>query len=717
MRDNAPEDIGSSLLRRLAGWVARHPWQVVACWVLAAAVLLPLSPGLASVTDPNQADFLPASYESVRAGQGAAVEFPGQSGTTAVLAVWRRDRARLSAADQSEVQNLASTLGAAGIDRVTAVQTSPRQVSPDGTLQLVQIGFDGASSDPAVGAAVGVLRDRASTALRDTALTSGLSGPAAIGADTAAANAAAARTVGIATIVLVVVLLGVIFRSPLVALLPVVAVAVVYAVATSVLAIAARAMRAEVTGTLSTLLIVVLFGVGTDYVVFLLFRYREWLRAGRDEKDAIALTGATAGEAVASAAGTVMAAFAALLLSSLGSLRSMGPGLVLAVATMLLAALTLVPALFSLLGSRMFWPVRPRGTDAGSLWQRLGPWIAKHRVPAAAAVAAVLAALALGARGYSASYDSMTDLPAGTESLTAYDRIAASLPAGVVEPTLVYVSSRSVLDPAALQALGARLAAVPGVAMVRPPQLSADRTAAELTVLLRDAPTSGPSLDAIARLRAAAHGSVPGADVLVGGTTAQLADVRASYDHDLAIVLPVAAVVILLILAWFLRSLISPAYVLAVVALGFGASLGVTVSAFQGVAGAGGLDFTIPVVLYLFVVAIGTDYGILVMSALRESGGVSTSGSQAAARAIVSAGPPIATAAAVLAGTFASLLLTGIRSLQEIGVGVAAGVLIAAFLGAGVLIPSITAALWRCAWWPGRRAQRHAGQLPASARP
>ena len=508
----------------------------------------------------------------------------------------------------------------------------------------------------------------------------------------------------IATIVLIVVLLGVIFRSPLVALLPVVAVALVYGVVTSVLAIAARAMHAEITTTLSTLLIVVLFGVGTDYVVFMLFRYREWRRGGRDTVDALALAEATAGEAIASAAATVMAAFAALLLSSLGSLRSMGPGLVIAVATMLVAALTLVPALCSLLGARLFWPAgtaKPHHAGRHPS-HHLGPWIARHRVPAAAVVAALLAALALGAHGYRASYDSMSDLPAQADSLTAYDRITESLPAGVVEPTLVYVEAPGALGPASLQALQGRLSGVAGVAAVQQPQVSAPGNAAELTVTLREAPTSNQALDTVGALRDAAHGSVPGATVLVGGATAQLADVRSSFDRDLKVVLPVAAVIVLLILSLFLRSLVAPAYVLSIVGLGYAASLGATTAVFQGALGGNGLGFTMPVVLYLFVVAIGTDYAILVLSRQRESARTTRHAEVAAARAILKAGPAIAAAGAVLAGTFASLLLTGIRSLEEIGVGVAAGVLIAAFGAASVLIPCLTAVLGDRAWWPSR---------------
>jgi RND superfamily putative drug exporter len=677
-------------------------------------VLLALSPGLASVTDPDQSDFLPTSYESVQAGQVASRDFPAQAGTSALLAVWRPDRGRLTSADQSAVSALAASLSAAGIDRVTAVQTSARQISPDGTVQLVQIGLDGSAADPAVNQAVSALRAGAARDLRGTGLTGGLTGPAAIAADTAAANAAAARIVAVATIVLILVLLGAIFRSPLVALLPVAAVALVYAVVTSVLAITARAMHAEITATLSTLLIVVLFGVGTDYVVFLLFRYREWLRGGHGPVDALALAEGTAGEAIASAAATVMAAFAALLLSSLGSLRSMGPGLVIAVATMLLAALTLVPALCSLLGSRLFWPAGARAAEprpsGPPLSHRLASWIVRHRVLAAPVVAVALAGLALGAHGYAASYDSLADLPGQAESLTAYDRVTQSLPAGVVEPTLVYVEAPAALDPTAVQALRTRLMGVPGVAAVQPPQVNASGTAAELTVTLRADPTSSGALGPVAALRDAAHGSVLGASVLVGGTTAQLADVRSSFDRDLTVVFPVAALIILLILAGFLRSLVAPAYVLGVVALGFAASLGVTVAVFQGILGGDGLDFTIPIVLYLFVVAIGTDYGILIMSRLREAAAVTPNGAVAAARALRNAGPTIAAAAVVLAGTFASLLLTGIRSLQEIGVGVAAGVLIAAFLAAGVLIPCLTAVLGDRAWWPSRPARPDAAR-------
>jgi len=266
------------------------------------------------------------------------------------------------------------------------------------------------------------------------------------------------------------------------------------------------------------------------------------------------------------------------------------------------------------------------------------------------------------------------------------------------------------LDLDRLDALASEQHKPEGVSAVKQPVLSADGRTARIDVVLSDNPYSNEALDAVAGpIREAAHNSGAGDLVLVGGQTSASVDIRDATNRDYAVVFPVAAVAIGLLLAWLLRSLVAPLYLLGAVMLGFSATLGVTVGAFQGVFGESGLKSTLPVILYLFVVAVGTDYSILIAARLREERRAGNPPRVATALGVEHAGPAVAAAGLILAGTFTSLLLTGIASLMQIGFAVSVGILLAALVMATVLVPSLTTLLGRAAWWPGHQDPAPAG--------
>ena len=258
--------------------------------------------------------------------------------------------------------------------------------------------------------------------------------------------------------------------------------------------------------------------------------------------------------------------------------------------------------------------------------------------------------------------------------------------------------------PAAdLAAYGARLKALPGVGAVAAPKLSADRATADYTVTLSYDPQSTAAVNLMKnKLVPGAHAAAPpGTYALVGGTTSVFADIQRAVNHDYAVVFPAAAVIILLILALLLRSVVAPWYLMASVGLGFGATLGASVLVFQHLRGQAGLVFLLPVYMYLFVVALGTDYNILMIARLREQAKEGMDPRQAAAIALRHAGPAIGAAGLILAGTFASLTLAGNTILSQIGFAVSCGIALSAFVMAMFFSPSLTALIGRRAWWPG----------------
>jgi putative drug exporter of the RND superfamily len=704
------------MFARLGNLVTGHPWRVIAVWVAAVAVIVPLAPSLSSVSSSDQASFLPSSYESAKAQKLADGAFPKTSGATALFVVKRADGGRLDTADEGKVTAFAQKLAAAGIPRVTSVQTSAAQRAPNGEAQLVQVAFKGTSQDAAVQDAIAPLREQASALLRGSGLEAGLTGDAAIAKDTSDSFGSAEVIVAVATVTLIIVLLGLIFRSPIASLLPIVSIGLVYTVATSTLALLAKAFGFHVDQSLTSLLIVVLFGIGTDYILFLLFRYRERLRAGDASIDAVRTSVRRVGEAIASSGLVVMAAMIALTLSDLGSFKSMAPGFIVSVAVMLLASLTLIPALLSLLGPRVFWPSkRWQRTSESRVYQRLGGLIARRPGRMAIASGGILLALAAGLLWLKPSYDTTNTLPSNTKAAKAFTELKTAFPAGALNPTQIYITGTGKLQQARLDHLRKALQRVDGVATVTAPVLSPTGTAARIDVSIKDNPTSTKALDLVSGpLREAAHGAAgSGVQVLVGGQTMATADVRTATNHDYKVVFPVAALLILLILGVLLRSAVAPLTLLIGVGLGFAATLGASVIAFQGIKGDPGLVSMLPMIVYLFVVAVGTDYNILLTSRLREETSEGVVPREAAARAVEHAGPTVASAAIILAGTFGSLMLTGVDLLSEMGFAVAAGIILVAIVMASVLIPSLATLIGERLWWPGHKPEAAGADAPA----
>ncbi|MEU2564620.1 MMPL family transporter [Streptomyces longispororuber] len=698
----------------LGRFVVRRPWWIILAWIVAAGAVISLAPKLTSSSD--EASFLPEHYESIRASDVQEREFPQQRNVGAVIVFQRSDGGRLTAADSADVVRVSKELAARKIEDVQAV--TPGEVSPNKRVQTSVVAMPKVTNpeDTSQQDAVEQLRKDLTAELKGSDLDAGITGGAAQALDERDASERAGVLVGVGTIVIIVVLLLVIFRSPVIALLPVVLIGLISPMATGLIASANKAFDMKADSSIQELLTVVLFGVGTDYILFLLFRYREALRAGEDPKGAMVHAVERVGEAIASAAGAVIVAFAALTLSTLGMLRSMGPALAIAVFLTLLAGLTLVPAVVSLLGTRVFWPSKSyRSEPHGTGFARLGASIARKPAVWAVVSGLFMGALALGALGYKANFDlAGSSLPEDKESIVWQDNLEKGFPAGSTDPTSVYLTSTGdgPLPAGQPAAFRATLAAVDGVGSVTAPRVSEDGTTAAYSVVLADPPASDKALATVKdRLRPGAHDEAPpGTKALVGGTTAVYVDINKAVDRDYSVVFPVAALAIMVILGLLLRSLVAPWYLMLSVALGFGATLGATSLLFQQLGDQPGLMFMLPVIMYLFVVALGTDYNILMVSRLREEAREGRAPHDAAGTAVRHSGPTIGSAGVILAGTFATLMLAGNSTLSQMGFSLSFGIAIAAFVMALLFTPALTALIGHAAWWPG-----HGDEAPAAA--
>ena len=704
---------GSRVFAGLGQLVTRHPWRVIGAWIIIAVAVIATAPALPTTT--NEASFLPSSYESIKAQNLQDQAFP-QAGkvdaTAAIIVFARSDRGPLTPADKAKVASIASTLNDKHIANILSVTAGP--ASPNGLVQTASVAMtndvvNGSGTQAAD--AIKILRADIKPLISGADLYVGVTGAAAQQLDSQQSGNKAEQVVLLATLILILVLLLVIFRSPIIALMPIITIAIVAEVAQGLIADVNSALNLNADSQTTVILIVVLFGIGTDYILFLMFRYRERLRAGDAPRQAMATAVERVGEVIASAASVVIVAFLALLLSSLSIFRSLGPTLAIAVAVTLVAALTLIPAVVTLLGTRVFWPSKawqrePKGARFAAIGRSLG----KRPAVFAGVSGLVLVALTIAALGFKPTFDlSSAGIPSTAESQVALTVLERGLPPGATDPTQVYLHATSgTLTAAEIADYGTKLKTMDGVGAVAPANVSADQATAEYTVTLSEDPQSTTAVNTVKNgLRPQAHAAAPpGTYALVGGTTAVFADIQAATNHDYAVVFPVAAVIILVILMLLLRSLVAPWYLMLSVGLGFGATLGATVLVFQVFAGQAGLVFLLPVYMYLFVVALGTDYNILMIARLREQAQHGMAPRQAAADAVRHAGPAIASAGLILAGTFASLVLAGNSILQQVGFAVAAGIALAAFVMAMFFSPSLTALIGNRAWWPGHQGDR-----------
>jgi RND superfamily putative drug exporter len=685
----------------LGRFVTRFPWFVIAGWIVLAVLVVSLAPALTSTQD--ESEFLPKHYESIRAAQVQDEEFPSQFQTGAIMVFDRTDGGELTAADSAKVTEVVQAIDARIKDeKVLNKVFSTAAVQPPSENKLVQLGVVGLTKDasgfdtPAMDAAKQLRKD-AKPLVEGTGLRVQMTGAAPQQLDSQESGDKTLAIVGAATILLIIVLLALIFRSIIICLMPVLTVFVASQVAIGLIAWANDLFDLKADSSIEVILIVVLYGIGTDYILFFLFRYRERLRAGDDTRGSVVHALERAGEAIASAGG-------ALVLSSLSIFRSIGPALAIAVAVTLVAALTLVPAVVTLLGRALFFPskkylVEPEAARFAAIGRQLG----RRPVVFAGASGLVLAILAVFALGFNPTFDFNSSLPKGVESTKALDTLQKGLPSGATDPlTVVLVSEDSLTDGRTVPFQEA-LSQAEGVASVQPAVLSHDGKAATFSVTLDHDPGSDQAIaDVKGPIRTAAHEAAGShATAYVGGTTSVFVDMNKAMNRDYSVVFPIAALVIMVILALLLRSLVAPWYLMVSVGLGFAATLGATVIMIQHIKGDNGLIFLLPIYIYLFVVALGTDYNILMIARLREEAREGRNPHDAAAEAVKHAGPTIAAAGVILAGTFASLMLGGNSLIVSMGFALSFGIFTAAFVMAMFFTPSLTALIGHAAWWPG----------------
>jgi len=754
-------------------FAVRFRWAILAAWLVGALAAMVLLPSLSSVTQSDNTSFLPASAPSERANQLAS---PLQGASlTAVTVVLAHSGGPLTSADQAASARLAVAF--LRVARVVSVRDAGE--SADGQAEqltvLAALAQSGGLSTTQQNTLVDDLRSVIRAMPHPAGLQVHTAGSTATRVDNNATSTKTGSQVEYFSIIFVIALLVAVFRSALAPLIAVVPAIVVVLVAERLTAEAALG-GLSVSQIASLLLIVLVLGAGTDYALFLMFRVREEMRRGLECHEAIVRSVSWVGETITFSAGILIAALLSLATATFSLYSGLAAPLAIAIALMLLAGLTLLPALLAIFGPVAFWPssVRPGAGRAG--WW--GPTCAKIvRRPIATLVAGlvVFGALAVASAGYVASgFGGAVTAPADTDSALGNALLARHFPQTAANPTIIvmrlprpawaqaasvaaaerqlggdpqftavsgpmdangtaltaaqYIALHAAYGPP--RALGAALAATVPRAERAAYQsyrasgvyVSADGyTISFATSLAAGSPITTAASRAVPAVRADAARAARAAGATASGVTGQAAftyDVGQLSDSDLRTVIPIAIAVIAVLLALVMRSLIAPLYLIVSVVLSYFSALGLTVLVFIKAAGQPGLTFILPFLLFMFLLALGEDYNILVMMRIREEC-QHLPLREAVGRALSVTGTTVTSAGLVLAGTFGVLAIVGsgsagaqnVRTIVDVGVGLALGVLMDTFGVRTLLVPSVAVLIGRWNWWPSRLG-RHQHQQP-----
>jgi len=745
----------------LGRFTVRYRWLIIAAWIIVTIVLATVLPSLSSVEKNSNSQFLPSNTPSVQADR-LAVPFTDKSNNQAILVV-ATSGPLLTAADNSSIDQVEQTMRSSY--GVTAVDDAGPSTNGRARQAVIQLNVQGGSSGKEAIRAVTELRAVLRTSGAPPDLAMHITGNVAVAVDEQTQSGHIQTLTELLSVLFILALLFLTFRSllaPFVALLP----SVVALFAAGPLVAQSTHIGVQVSDLTPVLLTVVMLGAGTDYGLFLIFRVREELRRGKPVHEAVSFSLCKVGESITFSGLTVIAALATVVVATFGLYKGLGPGLAIGIAVALLANLTLLPALLAVLGRSVFWPRIPTvGPVRCGMWGRIAGRVVARPVLTLVVGLVIFGGLAMSMLAYSPTGFANQPAPAASDSSRGQVLLDANYPASQASPTSIlfkfdtsiwqhpqvlavaeqklaqshlYDSISGALDPNGVFVSATELAhahaelarygpaadlpatAPAGVALstteydayrYSAPFVSSDGRTVQYLVTL----TAGPSIStAAAQAMPSVRASTTAVGRSIGATTVGVdgyapvaADVGAISGHDLLKILPIVMIVLALLLAIVLRSLVAPLYLVISVGLSYLASLGLAVLVFVLIGGQDGINFVLPFFMFVFIMALGQDYNILVMTRIREEAQHAPI-RVAVRRAVEATGTTVTSAGLILAGTFGVLTATGDTQVQEIGLGLAAGILLDTFFVRTLLVPSVVVLLGRWNWWPsGLSRQDH----------
>ena len=730
------------------------------------------APNLNSVTTNEQSEFLPRNSESLQVLEIIQAEFDSASGIPAIIVL--DSRHELTTEDVDIIANYTERLRKndrpSALEQILSPTDNPSvmtsMMSKDGTAMQILATIKGVPADPEFSESVDWLRSESKKILETEKLQVSVTGPAGIVTDAVKVFRSIDLRVTITTVILVFVLLLIVYRSLLLAVIPLLIIGGALVCARAIASLLTQNFGLALNDQIASIMSVLLFGAGTDFTLFIVSRYREeWQKLGPTHKwKAMNYAMRKVGPAIATSGGTTIVAMLVLLWASNGSFISLGPMLAIAVLVMLITALTVVPAVVVSLGKTAFWPMDPFKYKASSsrFWNRASLLIS--HVPNRIFLISffLLTVVALGSIFLKPSFGFINGFPDTADSKIGYNILKTKFPAGDLAPTIILIEFDGEELPSHLikfEEFSKRLLDHPGVIRVAGPTrpngkaeffisdeiqaslismqksnpeiidwvsalqnsssqwpslspilfqlprfLSRDNSIARFEITWDEDPYDNETISNIGIFKDNIKGfskksGLESNEVIVGGETATYYDIKKSTIRDLLLVGPLILLVVWLILVALLRSLVAPTYLILSILLSFGSAFGITVLFFQFVLGQAGVAFENLMWMFVFLIALGADYNIYMMSRIQEE--VTLRGIKNGIQEAVSrTGGVITSAGLILAGTFMVLFTLPLQPISQLGFGVAIGVLIDTFVVRGFLVPSMVATIRHLSWWP-----------------
>ena len=727
-----------SIAKFLSGRITA-PVTMLLALIFAAIAFGPLSAAEGGSAQPGVG--LPSNNETVLVDE-ALKKLPGQDGTAAVIVYATNDGSKLTEDQLNFLRGslvpkvcppnipalacpgflalIPDTFENSVTERFTDYSNvkvddkkfvPPVTFSEDGVAAVVTIPMEKYEETAKITERVNELRGLMKDGM-PSGLQAKLTGPEGFQADIAGVFAGANFTLLVVTAMVVILLLLVTYRSPILWLVPLLVIGTADRMAQILAGQVAQWFNITLDGSVTGILSVLVFGAGTDYALLLISRYREELLRFADRREAMAVAWRESAEAILASGGTVILALLTLSFADLAGTRALGLACAVGVLVAVISALFVLPAALVSFGRWIFWPGTPKvggvnKTDNG-LWAKLGRGVSKRPRSVAVVGVLVLGALALGGLNVKIGLSATDQFMKKPEAVAGVELLSKSFPAGTTNPTVV-VAKVDKLDEVVKAIEG-----VDGVASVKIAQKTTitatgpkfetltDGTIGKIDVVLDGASRSEESYKAITGIRAAVK-DVDGADALVGGQDAQALDVKNTYAHDQALLIPMILALVFIVLVLLLRSLIAPVLLLLTVVASFFASLGAGWLVFVNVFHFPGLDLSVFLYSFLFLVALGVDYNIfLVTRAQEESRKLGLK--EGMIKALSSTGGVITSAGILLAAVFAVLGVLPLIALTQIGVIVCIGVLLDTLLVRTVIVPALAFIAGEKFWWPRKKA-------------
>ncbi|PWK14879.1 MMPL family transporter [Tumebacillus permanentifrigoris] len=700
---------------------------IIGLWVAVVLVLSVFAPASKEFAVNSNASDLPSDLPSEVSRMALERHFPVSSGLPALLVF--HDQAALTAVETQQVQQISQWLAASppeGVAQSTPLHSMPPAAwgtffSEDRTTLMLPILLEKGLDSHQVHEVVKKL-DESAKLMAIGSMQVHLTGPAGIASDAISVFAKADFVLMLTTIILILVLLIVLYRSPLLAVVPLVIAGILYQSADRLLGISAQNNWFVVESQATSIMMILLFAVLTDYCLFVFSRYREELRTTESQYEAMRNAMKHMGEPIFFSSSIILVSVITLSVAFFKPYQHFAPVFGVALLVVVLGGLTLIPALFALIGRKAFWPFIPQVGEAvrekAGLWDKMGALVIRKPRVIAATLSVILLGVALFAGNIHFSFNLMKSLPADMPSRAGFEVLEQHFPKGSLAPATVVLQSSQPLQADASfqtalgsleQALG-HLSGVQNVSITTPAAaLSEDQQAARFQLVLVDDPYDPAAMHTVETIREQAtqllqdSGFDPATVSLhIAGQTATQVDTRDVSAHDTKLVLTIVIMLITILLVFQSRALIAPLYMIGTILLTYATALGFSWLIFHNVLGYEAFSYRIPLYTFVFLVALGIDYNILLFSRVREEAAIRPL-PEAIRRAVSLTGKTISSAGLILVATFAVLMTQPLQELMLFGFVVGMGVLIDTFLVRGLLMPALLVLLGQWNWWPGRK--------------